>query len=297
MGDLTAWIFRTCSGNRLGEALMAKKATRKKTLDSSLPVFQLKITLDETEPTIWRRIQTHNCSLADLHEIIQTCIGWEDEHMHAFEVGDDEYTDLSRGADPYEFHDSRTVRLSDLVDQGHRRFTYEYDFGDSWRHAIEMEAALPAEEGVRYPRCLDGSQACPPEDCGGVYGYYELVEAWRNANETKQDADSEEYDDRLEWLGEDFDPEKFSLDDVNRELLRLRRWIGQHPHLHEAAARFAEGDRIRVKRCVAHSEYPDLPLGGWVGTITEIGWLVPISYDIHWTEETLAAANPVYAKR
>jgi len=85
---------------------MAKKRAKRQTLDSSLPIFQLKIALEGIDPPIWRRIQTHDCSLADLHEIVQSCMGWDDEHMHAFEVGDKQYTDFSRGADPYEFDDS-----------------------------------------------------------------------------------------------------------------------------------------------------------------------------------------------
>jgi len=273
---------------------MKRKTARKqvvhKTLDPGLPVFQLKITLDDIEPAVWRRIETHDCSLADLHEIIQACMGWDDEHMHAFEIGDTQYTDFSRGVDPYEFQDSRSVRLSDLVEQGHHCFGYEYDFGDSWRHVIEIENTLPPEEHVRYPRCLDGRRACPPEDCGGVCGYQEMLDALANPDE-------EEYDERLEWLGEDFDPEKFSVEEVNRQLLRLRRWIGQHPRLHGQAAQFAVGDRIRARRGVVHSQYPDIPLGGWIGTVTQIAWLIPISYEVQWTEETLAAAHPVYAKR
>ena len=270
--------------------LMASKETKPKTLDLSLPIFQMKLTLDEIEPAIWRRIQTHNCSLADLHEIIQSCMGWEDEHMYAFEIGTDQYTDLGRGAESCAFKDSRSVRLSDLVEQGDTCFAYEYDFGDSWRHTIELEGTLPAEKDVRYPRCVDGSRACPPEDCGGIYGYYECLEASVNP-------DKQEYDERLHWLGDDFDPEHFSTDEVNQELLRVRRWIGQHPQLHEASARFSVGDRIHAKRGVAHSQYPDIPLGGWVGTVAEIAWLVPIGYTVYWTEETLAAAHPVYAKR
>jgi len=269
---------------------MAKKRAKRQTLDSSLPIFQLKIALEGIDPPIWRRIQTHDCSLADLHEIVQSCMGWDDEHMHAFEVGDKQYTDFSRGADPYEFDDSRSVRLSDLVEQGEYCFDYEYDFGDSWRHAIEIENTLPPEENVRYPRCIGGQRACPPEDCGGSYGYFDLLDVLANP-------DHEEYDERLEWTGDDFDPEKFSVDEVNADLLHLRRWIGQHSRLHGQAARFAVGDRVRAKRGMVHSQYPDIPLGGWVGTVTQIAWLIPIGYEIRWSEETLAAAHPVYGKR
>ncbi len=210
--------------------------------------------------------------------------------MYAFEVGNKQYTDMSRGVDPYEFRDSRSVWLSDLVEQGHERFHYEYDFGDSWRHTIVIENTLLPEEGIRYPRCLDGQRACPPEDCGGACGYCELLDSLANP-------DDEEYDERLEWIGDDFDPEKFNVEEVNQQLLRLRRWIGQHPRLHGSAAQFAVGDRIRAKHGVIHSQYPDIPLGGWVGTVTQIAWLIPISYEVQWTEETLAAVHPVYAKR
>jgi hypothetical protein len=276
---------------------MAKKQkASRKTFDLSLPIFQLKITLDEIEPAIWRQIQTHDCTLADLHEIIQSCMGWEDDHMYAFEIGDDQYTDLGRGGDLYEYRDSRSSRLSDFIKRGEDCFVYEYDFGDSWRHTIEIENTLPLDENVNYPHCMDGARACPPEDCGGVPGYYDVLEALANQECDEEECD-EEYNERLEWLGGNFDPEEFSVDAVNQGFLRLRRWIGRHPKIPGVSARFAVGDRICVKQGVVHSEYPDIPLGGWVGTVEKIIWLLPVSYEVKWTEETLAAAHPVYAKR
>ncbi len=269
---------------------MAKKAKISKRLDSSLPVFQLKITLEDIEPAIWRRIQTSDCSLAELHEIIQSCMDWEDDHLHAFEIGDEQYADLGKGIDPYEFRDSRSVRLSNLVDQKKYRFVYEYDFGDSWRHTIEIENTLPPEEHVRYPRCVDGRRACPPEDSGGPGGYPYFLDAI-------QDPDHEEHEERLEWVGGEFDPEKFDVDEVNRGLQRLRPWLGRRPRTPGQAAHFAKGDRIRAKRGVVHSQYPDIPLGGWVGTVTRIAWLIPLSYEVRWTEQTLADAHSVYFKR
>src|SRR5208283_5849021 len=101
----------------------------------------------------------------------------------------------------------------------------------------------PPEENVRYPRCVDGRRACPLEDCGGPYGYEELLEAWANPDTGEEG----EYDDRLEWLDDDFDPEKFSVDKVNEELLRVRRWIGKEPGSPGQAARFSVGDRVRTK--------------------------------------------------
>jgi hypothetical protein len=261
-----------------------------KDFDLSLPVFQLKITLRDIEPTIWRRIQTHDCTLADLHEIIQSCMGWGGEHLYAFEVGRKQYTDLSMGGKSYGALSSRSVRLSDVLEQGNRRFVYEYDFGDSWRHAIEIEQTLPAEEHVRYPHCVDGRRACPPDDCGGSPGYYGLLEALANP-------DDEENAEQLEGLGDDFDPEEFSVDRVNGGFLWLRGWLGRRQPPHAPPTRFAVGDRIRVKRGVLHSRYTDIPLGGWIGTVEEIAWLVPIGYRVRWAAETLAAAHPVYGKR
>ena len=150
---------------------MAKK---KKTLDLTLPIFQIKISLRHLDPPIWRRVQTDDCSLADLHEIIQIALGWEDMHMHAFVIADEQFGDPRRGGGIE--YDSRFVRLSEVVAEGHRRFQYEYDFGDNWEHVIQIEKTLPAEEGVCYPRCVKGERACPLEDSGGSRGYPYLLE-------------------------------------------------------------------------------------------------------------------------
>ncbi len=145
---------------------MAKKKAKKKTLDLTLPIYQLKISLEQIDPPIWRRVQMDDCSLAELHEIIQIVMGWEGMHPHVFVIDGEDY---GRGGDCE--YDSRFVSLSEVVEQGHTRFRYDYDFGDDWEHSIEIEKTLPAEEGVRYPRCVKGERACPPEDSGGPYGY------------------------------------------------------------------------------------------------------------------------------
>jgi hypothetical protein len=280
------------------EHIMARKKGKaaatmtdsQKNLDANLPVFQLKITLKDIRPPVWRRIQTHDCSLAELHEIIQFCMPWDDEHLYAFEIGKEQYSALDRGAALPKCRDSNSLRLSDLVGRKTYHFVYEYDFGDSWRHVIEIEETLPPEERVRYPRCLDGRRACPPEDCGGPWGYPNFLDAI-------QAPDHPDHEERLEWIGDEFDPERFDLEEMNGGLGRLRRWLGQRPPRHAPKAAFTESARVRVKRGVVHRQYPDLPLGGWVGTVARIAWLVPISYEIRWAPETLAAAHPVYAKR
>jgi hypothetical protein len=262
---------------------MAKKA-----FDSTLPIYQVKISLQHTKPLIWRRVQTDDCSLNELHEIIQAGMGWEDMHMHAFVIDGQECGNPKRGGE-FEY-DSRFVRLSQVVEEGHTRFRYDYDFGDDWKHVIDFEKTLPAEEGVHYPRCVAGERACPPEDCGGPYGYPYFLDKVR-------DPKHEEHEDALEWAGGEFDPDEFDLGEVNEELRHLRRWLGKRKGKHASRAAFAKGDLVRVKPGITHGQYPDIPLGGWVGKIKRIGWLTPVGYAVHWTKPTFDQVHPVYLKR
>lgn len=264
---------------------MAKK---KKKLDPSLPIFQVKISLEYIKPPIWRRVQIDNCTLDELHEIIQISMGWDNEHMYAFVVADEECGDLDRGGD-FE-RDARSTRLSDLVKQGDTRFRYDYDFGDEWEHIIEIEKTLPAEEGICYPRCVKGERACPPEDSGGPYSYPYLLDKI-------QDPNHEEHYDALEWVGDDFDPEEFDLEEVNADLRFLRRFLGHDKGEFMAGAAFAEGDLVEVRPGIVHERYPDIPLGGWVGSIARIAWVTPVGYEIRWTKPTLAESHSVYLRR
>ena len=268
---------------------MAKKKSRtRKALDPSLPVYQLQISLQHIEPPIWRRVQTDDCSLDELHDIIQVSMGWEDEHMYAFVIEGEEFGNPKLGGD-FEY-DSRFVRLSEVVEEGHTGFRYVYDFGDEWRHLINIEKTRPVEEGVRYPRCVKGERACPPEDCGGHYDYPYFLDKI-------QDPEHDEHEDALEWVGGEFDPEEFDLDEVNEELRHLRRWLGKRRGKYPPQAVFAKGDLVCVKPGIVHDQYPDIPLGGWVGKIKGIGWLTPIGYAVHWTKPTLAQAHALYVKR
>lgn len=268
---------------------MAKKPAKRRILDPSLRIYQVKITLQHIKPLIWRQVQTDDCPLDELHDIIQLSMGWDDEHLHAFEVEGEQYASFE-DADPYEYRDSRKVRLSGLAERGCHRFIYEYDFGDSWRHIVEIEKTLPPEEKAHYPRCVAGERACPPEDCGGPYGYPYFLEAIQNPKH-------EEHEEMLEWVGGEFDPEEFDLDEVNLELGHLRRWLGRRRGKHSPKATFAKGEQVRVKSGIVHAQYPDIPLGGWVGKITRIAWLTPVGYEVRWTKTTLDRAHPVYRKR
>jgi len=183
-------------------------------------IYPLKITLARIEPPIWRRVQVTDCTLADLHDVIQAAMGWQDAHLHVFKVGDQEFGlpeqwQDAGGWDDSEVADSGEIKLSTLRAQGVKKFKYEYDMGDGWEHTIQFEKPVPPEAGAVYPRCVDGSRACPPEDCGGPWGYLDLLAAVANP----RNADHAEM---LEWLGGDFDPEEFDLKAVNKDLKRLR---------------------------------------------------------------------------
>jgi hypothetical protein len=192
-------------------------------------VYQLQVTLDRSKPPIWRRILVPgNFTLYNLHEILQLVMGWENYHLHMFTIDDqiygdpedDEYGDLGT-------KDETHYRLDQLDLRERSKFSYEYDFGDSWDHTILVEKILAAEKGVRYPICLKGKHACPPEDVGGVWGYQNFLEAIA-------DPEHEEYEEYLVWIGGEFDPEAFDQDEVNQALrafepARGRRTVRYEP--------------------------------------------------------------------
>ncbi len=176
-------------------------------------VYQLKVTLNQIRPLIWRRIQTKDCSLGELHNILQVVMGWGCAHLYSFTIDDEDYGDPEL-VDDWEEGNARAVKLSQLVKGGQTKFTYLYDFGDSWDHTIKIEKTFPAEPKGKYPICVEGERACPPEDVGGIWGYQDFLEAIA-------DPDHAEHDEMLEWAGESFDPEKFPLGEVNKMLRRV----------------------------------------------------------------------------
>jgi len=172
-------------------------------------VYQLKVTLKNSKPPIWRRIQVNSdINLYRLHQNLQVMMGWTDSHLHQFIVHGEYYGT----PDPdFEVTNEKSIKLDRVVSEAGDKFFYEYDFGDSWEHSILVEKILQPETGVNYPICLDGKRACPPEDCGGIWGYGDLLEAI-------QDPAHPEHEEMLEWLGGRFDPEEFDVDMVNQRL-------------------------------------------------------------------------------
>jgi hypothetical protein len=176
-------------------------------------IYQIKVTLCDSEPPVWRRVLVRGDTTLDaLHEVLQIVMGWHNSHLHAFHVGDAIYgePEVYFPDDDLDTVEESDFRLDQIAKAGDS-FTYLYDFGDSWEHEIKIEKVVSAEPGADYPFCLAGERACPPEGCGGMPGYESLLE-------TLSDSDSAEYDEWLEWLGEDFDPEEFDLVSVNFQL-------------------------------------------------------------------------------
>ena len=183
---------------------------------SGARVYQLKITLrGVSKPPVWRRLAIRSdITLRQLHETIQRAMGWYECHLHVFSTGWEEY-----GAPDRELGhaDDRKVRLSRVLTEPGERLSYTYDFGDDWEHDIVLEEVQRVVPGEVYPRCVAGKGACPPEDCGGAWGYADL-------KETLADPAHEDHEEMLEWLGldngADFDPKELSLDEVNARLRR-----------------------------------------------------------------------------
>ncbi|MCU1615177.1 MAG: plasmid pRiA4b family protein [Frankiales bacterium] len=181
-------------------------------------IFELEIVLAEVQPPVRRCVQVPGeIDLAVLHEVVQSAMGWTNSHLHEFEIdgrrygipdpdwGDQQVTDEAKGT------------LFRMVKQGDR-FRYLYDFGDNWTHEITVEKVLAAEPGVRYPRCVAGQGACPPEDVGGIWGYEEFQAALA-------DPSHPDHDERREWAGAPFDPHRFDPAEADRALV----WLAWRP--------------------------------------------------------------------
>jgi hypothetical protein len=191
---------------------MAKTAAPKRR--AATGVFSLKVTLRGVKPPIWRRIVVPGrMTLGDLHFAIQVAMGWHTSHMHAFDVGGRQYGERDSLEDA---DDEDRLTLNGLVKSGVSRFRYTYDFGDDWEHDILIEKAPPPADATAFPACVAGKRHCPPEDCGGPWRYPELVDILGNP-------DHPEYDEQREWVGEEFDPEAFSVFDTDAAIAKTFR--------------------------------------------------------------------------
>ena len=196
----------------LTDGLTSKKRRTRKTTKPTT-AFQLKVTLRDVKPVVWRRFQVVDCALPELHSVIQTVMGWQNRHLYYFEAGDTTYSDPTLHQDT-ESADRRRIRLSHLLKQGYEHFDYVYDYGDFWEHTVEVESVFQPEDDAEFPICLTGAASSPPEDVGGATGYREFL---RIINDP-EDSDHEQY---LDWCGGWFDPDAFDVELVNRMLVKL----------------------------------------------------------------------------
>ena len=210
-------------------------------------IHQLRVTLKNTRPPIWRRLHVpSDFTLGDLHYVIQIAMGWGNEHLHEFSLkvkdpqvdlqglwqgglSRDDWTRLldQPSIEVYgrlcfgpvtdglgdliavEWEDEDMVTLAMVCPKEKTELLYTYDFGDSWEHTVATQRILEPKEGVVYPVSVAGKLACPPEDSGGVWGYYDLLEA-------RKDPEHARHEDCACWLGDDFDPERFDIEESNR---------------------------------------------------------------------------------
>lgn len=211
---LTGWLL---TGNGAMAEKKSMKSVKRKSGATESPdeVIELKVKLLGTAPPIWRTFAVPSgITLARLHDVIQVVMGWWNEHLHQFVAGGTYYGEPDADWDS-EVIDERRVKLRDLLHKQGMAIRYEYDFGDDWQHELKVTKIGPPQEGVRYPVCLTGERNCPPEDCGGIYGFAELLDV---IAEPKHN----DHEDMMEWLGGGYDPEKFDVDAVNHRLRGLR---------------------------------------------------------------------------
>jgi len=173
-------------------------------------IYQLKITLTGSKPPIWRRVLVPSgASLSRLHDILQIAMGWTDSHLHQFEHNGRLYRIPTRDWDFGPVSDERRTKLNQLLRHEKDWLSYEYDFGDGWEHRVTLEKVLPFDARVQLPRCAKGKGACPPEDIGGIWGYYAALKAWGDPTHP----DHGEYRDAFD-SGE-LDPDSFDIEEVN----------------------------------------------------------------------------------
>ncbi len=180
------------------------------------PIIQIKVTIEDIKPLIWRRLLVKSSStFFELHNILQITFGWENSHIFQFKVED--YFIGIPDPDNIEVIDANDLTLGNILTEKDYEVTYEYDFGDSWEHIIKVEKFLYADLDSEYPVYSAGKMAAPPENCGGVTGYYQIMKARGNKKHP-------EYE-QLKGGRKSFNPGYFNIESVNNQLARLKSYI------------------------------------------------------------------------
>lgn len=186
--------------------------------EAAVPLYRLRISLNGAQPAIWREfVVPSDISLVNFHVVIQAVMGWTNSHLHLFRKNEVEYTFRYQSDDSWDewgYVDYAGMKIADLMTDCGDSVTYLYDYGDNWKHTIELLEVIKnttLRTGNFFLQCLAGERRCPPEDCGGVHGYHEMLKVLKNPAHS-------EYKDTVTWLGDDFDPNYFNLLEVNNIL-------------------------------------------------------------------------------
>jgi pRiA4b ORF-3-like protein len=183
-------------------------------------IYQFKVQLQGIRPAIYRNILVEgDITFHELHHTIQIVMGWFNSHLYQFNAGTRSIADPAF-VDFGEVEDAKELKLNQVFAQKGDTVEYEYDFGDGWIHTVRLDKILPPKANEDYPKCVGGKRKCPPEDCGGVWGYENLLEVMA-------DKTHPEYKDMKAWLGGNFDPEAFALEDINEELEKLEDYMDE----------------------------------------------------------------------
>ncbi len=193
-----------------------KKPRRSST--STVPMYEMTVTLPDLP--VWRRLLVRgDMNLGLLHAVLQVAMGWTNSHLHQFFIGTKNYAALYPDLDfdvDESVLDEEEALLMDVVKRANTTFVYLYDFGDSWEHEITVDKIHKSDiQPGKIAECLDGACACPPEDCGGIDGYVDLLEIIK-------DPTHEEHEEMMQWLGGEFDPDEFDIKKVNNYLKKLK---------------------------------------------------------------------------
>lgn len=197
--------------------MVKKKLSSKK---RSQKIYVLNIVLEATSPVVRRKVMVDGSfSLEALHSVLQLVFGWQMSHLYEFQIGKTRYS--TPDEDDYFPTEDVDIEIQDAIGS-ENHFFYNYDFGDGWRHKVSVEAVVEPNDIFQYPICIDGANACPPEDCGGAPGFSNLKEAISNP-------DHPEHDEILRWLGGYYNPNSFDANRINRDLLGSIDW-GKQPN-------------------------------------------------------------------
>jgi hypothetical protein len=181
-------------------------------------VAKLRVELESIQPLIWRRVAVPtSMKLNQLHHVVQAAMGWLDRHLWMLTAGDRSYGVFIPGEDDWNerIDDAETTTLATILSGGLKEFSYLYDFGDSWQHRIIVENVKPAEQQTSYPEFLGGERRCPPEDCGGIPGYYDFLDKITAKQGKKRKA-------AIDWHGGPYDPDDIDEQQIVINLQSIR---------------------------------------------------------------------------